>query len=321
MIVGMSRAGTTWMAKCLNEHPVAAVFGETLFWGRGYIEPSADGTYDGAQLSQVLNRLKSGGVSAMVGDGPGALKKVNKQNWPAVIDRVLSSEHAPLTPAQVFLRTAEALAEAEGKQVGIEKTPHHLNWIGRILKALPDARFVVMIRDPYSFMLSYKHQGDRKVEHTRKAFERLYHPLLCALIWRGYMRSTRAALDQYPRQILLIKTQQIKRSPQEVLDQVQRFLELPVVPLAEAVPPDNTSFPAGERPSLQAEDLFWMNRLNRKLIQQGGFAVQATPARPLRIIKSVLVLPFWSFSMLLDLRSKVPGSLFGYIRRWLFPRG
>ena len=30
-IVGMGRAGTTWLSKCLNEHPDVAVFGEPFF--------------------------------------------------------------------------------------------------------------------------------------------------------------------------------------------------------------------------------------------------------------------------------------------------
>jgi hypothetical protein len=32
-IVGLPRAGTTWMCRSLNEHPDAVAFGDTMFWG------------------------------------------------------------------------------------------------------------------------------------------------------------------------------------------------------------------------------------------------------------------------------------------------
>ena len=33
-IVGMSRSGTSWLAKSLNNHPQISAFGETSFFGR-----------------------------------------------------------------------------------------------------------------------------------------------------------------------------------------------------------------------------------------------------------------------------------------------
>ena len=55
-VVGMPRAGTTFLVRSLNQHPRVVSFGESRFWGNDWVEPGPDG-YDRAQLETVIERL------------------------------------------------------------------------------------------------------------------------------------------------------------------------------------------------------------------------------------------------------------------------
>ena len=58
-VVGMSRAGTTWMTKCLNTHSACAAFGETLFWGRLFLTPDKGGNYTEAESQGLIKQIQS----------------------------------------------------------------------------------------------------------------------------------------------------------------------------------------------------------------------------------------------------------------------
>ena len=317
-IVGMPRAATSWLGRCFNEHPQTAVFGESSFWGRRYLAPGPGGTYDGTRLQRALRELEAG---SMLGYGRqaglGSLKNVNIASFPGLLEEAFEDVSEPLSPAAVYLRVTGSIARAEGKRWAIEKTPHHLNWIDRIVAALPQAKLVVMVRDPYGLMLSYKHQGEGR-PHRRNPHR--YHPFGCALVWRRYMQAAEAAVGRYPEHTLLVRFDELKSDPQTVLDNVQRFWGLDPVDLASRVPPWNTSFPSGRRPDLGGEDLFWMNLLNRRLMRRCHFDLRRVPFRPRRIIGSFLAIPLWAARNLVILHRQTAGSVWRYLWRWVRPR-
>ncbi|MHC5022666.1 MAG: sulfotransferase family protein [Planctomycetota bacterium] len=320
LIVGMSRAATTWLCKCLNEHPDVVAFGESLFWGRGYVTPHHAGRYDPAQVDDIRRRLRTGScLEAVLGDGRGCLSNLDRARFGPLLDESFASLPTRPAPAEVFTALLEAVARGEGKSMAVEKTPHHLNWIDRILAAMPDARLVMMVREPYSFMLSYKHQGDRMEERVRRQFRRRYHPAGCAIVWRGAIRAALEAQRSCPRQVLLVEFSDVQDDPARVLDGVQRFFGLSPVALAARVPADNTSFPDQPRPALRGEDVFWMNRVAGRTIGAAGWSRRPAPREPLRILVSILRLPFWGLWNLFSLRRIVRGSILAYLWRWYRP--
>lgn len=320
-IVGMSRAGTTWVAKCLNEHPDAAVFGETLFWGRQYVEPGPDGRHDAAGLARLVAKLKHVLPLSTMPKSPaeagsaGDLKRVTLEDYPDLVDRAFADAPPSLAPGEAFLRYARAFAEAEGKPLFIEKTPHHLNWIGRILAALPDARFAVLVRDPYDFMLSYKHQGDRQAPETRRMFDRLYHPIACAQIWRGYARAALDAAKRPGGAIHLVRFEALAADPAGEMRRIQEHFGLAPEPLHERVPPDNTSFPEGERKRLASRDEACMTFLAAREIAALGYSSRPSASRA-AVAAAALTLPAWGARNLLALRRQTQ-SLAPYLWRWI----
>jgi hypothetical protein len=173
-----------------------------------------------------------------------------------------------------------------------------------------------MVRDAYGFALSYKHQGDRQVEETRQQFQSLYHPLLVALVWRGYVRSALAARDEHPDRVLLIDFDEATRDSAPALDRVQRFFGLRPVDLSRAVGKDNSSFPGGQRSELGNDDLFWIRVVARREMSALGLET-----RPWHLDASVLLsfatLPRFALRAARLLRERVSGSGLDYLRRWL----
>ena len=145
-IVGMPRAGSTWLMRTLNQHVDTAVFGETAFWGRSFIPPDVDQKYGSDRLKHVIEILKRNSLETVVGEkAPGWMQKISREELPLIIDRGLADLQPPVDPAQVFRRYAMTITQTEEKRFWIEKTPHHINWVDRILHWLPDARFVVTL--------------------------------------------------------------------------------------------------------------------------------------------------------------------------------
>ena len=78
LIVGMARAATTWLCKCLNVHSEVVAFGESLFWGRRFVAPGPDGRYEPEQVESIRLQLRGGGcLESVLGDGAGCPDPVN----------------------------------------------------------------------------------------------------------------------------------------------------------------------------------------------------------------------------------------------------
>ncbi|MEP3481529.1 MAG: sulfotransferase [Fuerstiella sp.] len=309
-IVGMSRAGTTWMAKTLNSHPDVACFGETAFWGRYFVEPNKNGTYDREKQEAVLKRhLLCPDSTAPSGTGsdeqPGCLSRDTVVGFTERLKGNFEALPEVATVAETFAAFVDAIAESEGKSIAVEKTPHHLHWIGRIKQHLPEAKFIIQVRDPYDFMLSYKHQGDRMAEQAKRHFQRLYHPIACAFVWRSYAKATRKILSDYPDDTVLVDFSSLKKNREETLGSVQKTLGLSPVDLSDNVPPDYSSFPSGKRPELEMVDIFWVNLIAGGEMKRMQSQRRSQASSWGMVARSVLSFPFWAIQIMLSLRRQV----------------
>lgn len=305
-IVGMARSGTTWLSKCLHQHPEIAVFGETAFWGRNYLVPENGSRYSKRETARVVESLNGIDVTQLAGG----------RTIQALISTVIENTREPFTPPQLFERLCQVVGENEGKNIVVEKTPHHVNWVERIASHFPDAKFIVTVRAPYSFMLSYKHQGDRKGPDARRHFEAIYHPVGCAFVYRGYLKAIQRVVDSYEDRSLLIRYADLETRPEAVLENVQKFLGVEHC-MALAQPPTNSSFPEAQRPQLSPVDVFWMNMIAGREVTRFGWQVSPSSVRPWAVLKSVASIPTWAFYVLETLGESNADTV-NYLKQWLF---
>ncbi|MFG0329530.1 MAG: sulfotransferase family protein [Phycisphaerales bacterium] len=318
LIAGMSRAGTTWVGKCFNEHPDTVCFGESLFWGRRFVEPASDGRYDQDHLDRIAANMKRGN-RAFLGDGPGCHAAVPVDSLPALVDTALADLPARPTPLEVFDRLGREYAARQGKRFYVEKTPHNILWIDRIMRFNPQLRMVVLVRDPYEFMLSYKHQGDRKDPELRDLFHRLYHPIGCATVWRGYMRSSLTAASRFASHTHMVLFDDLVRNPAEEMRRMQDFFELEPHAIESRVPPDNTSFPRADRPELAPEDVFWMNLIAGGVMKRMDAERRRARIRPWRLLGSVCSLVPWAWRSYRQVSTTSSEPFWRYLTRWAIP--
>ena len=117
-----------------------------MFFGRGHLEPDSSDGYSAAQLEQLKAIVSEGGcLKSVIGSGPGCLRKIALEMWPRAIAAAMDQLSPPVSVGAMWHCIASTIALHEGKAWGIDKTPHHLNWIDRIIEAVPDARFVISL--------------------------------------------------------------------------------------------------------------------------------------------------------------------------------
>lgn len=311
-IAGIPRGGTTWLSKWLNNQADVVVFGETAFWGRHFEPPENDGTYSPEQVRRIIRKLKFSSFHGLNAD-EGIVLDRRRFGLEAELWRRVSETKGTITPGYLFRCVVSAVASVEGKRTVIEKTPHHINHIGRILRHLPNSKFILVLRDPYAFMLSYKHQGDRKSQETRRQFDRLYHPALAALVWKRCCVSLQKAMERHTNRCIEVRTEELADDVDCVAQRILEFTGRNTEDSIAQFPPVNSSFPVGQRPSLTRADIFWMNLIAGPQITAANYELEQRHGGFLDILVSVLKLPVWAIRNLVTIRDRTSGSTLQYV--------
>lgn len=168
----------------------------------------------------------------------------------------------------LFALVATYVTHAAGKQRWLEKTPAHLFSIEQILRVLPDARFVELVRDPRAILASKKTRRTQEwmAQSSRRAHADLkggYDPMWDTLGWRSAIQVGNAAHKKYPQQILRIQYEQFVTAPQEETQRLCTFLGLTFDPaLLDIAWTNSTGNGFSNQQGIGAEAINrWRNRL------------------------------------------------------------
>ena len=329
-IVGTSRGGTTFMNKVLNLHPEVASFGESAFFGRLWAEPAGGGgRYAPEQAAEQLDFFARSRWGPDRGEAGTIAPWIGRRDprWVQLLTRLAAERGLPGaggTPRGLFDLLCRAMCEANGKRLAVEKTPHHLGATDRIERFYPEARYVLMVRDPLAFARSYKNQGRQFSAEAAERGRRAYHPVAVALLWRGYARQAIGLMRRCPDRVLRVTLDDLRRDEAGTLDRVQRHLGLDPVPLAGRVAPDNSSTGEAvggiESLDLTAGERFWLARLAGREAAELGFDLPTTGGGAAGAIGHAVTLPAWGLRNLARYRRGVRGSVFKHAMRYLRPR-
>lgn len=138
-IVGCPRSGTTLLQAMLGQHSEVFTFPESHFF------------------TKVSGRFETPGPLGLV--SPRAAAQAYRQlaelvEAPDAIRRPPRLPRYPLH-ARAFRELVDASTTARGKRVWIEKSPPHLHRVDEILHAIPDARFLHLVRDGRDVVASF----------------------------------------------------------------------------------------------------------------------------------------------------------------------
>ncbi len=251
-VVGNSRSGTTMMGRVLGGHQSVFTFHELHFFEQLWApasDPQAITREDATALAARLLTIQRDGYYSQT------KSKEYTQEASAIVDLI----PAPLTtPPSLFDAFIANELSLHSKQIGCDQTPRNLYYLDELLKLYPDAKFVVMVRDPRDVMLSQKNRWKRRQLGAKSTpwWNALrtwagYHPITICLLWRSGI----AAGDKYaddPR-VCVLRFEDLITDPQAVLKEVCATAELEYDPAMLDVPRVGSSHEQ-DRPSERGLD-------------------------------------------------------------------
>ncbi len=202
-IVGVPRSGTTMLRLMLDAHPDLAIPPETYF-----VTNLIEAGYGGAGPEQLANVLVSHRRWGDLGIEEAELRRrLNEIGRPSGGDA-----------ARVAF---ELYAHGRGKPRWGDKTPAYLTNIAEIHEALPEARFIHLIRDGRDVALSILRmpEADRPMRRPDSVG-------LVARRWSRRIKRARAQADGLPH-YLELRYEDLVRDPGPALRQACDLIELP----------------------------------------------------------------------------------------------
>jgi hypothetical protein len=196
-IVGMTRSGTTLLRLMLDSHPALAIPPETHFVPKVLKLFRKEAPGPGKVAARIASTRRFGDLGFTRDEIRAALAAV-----------------APLDDGLTLRAFYDLYARREGKRRWGEKTPGYGERMKRIEAALPEARFIHMIRDGRDVALSY-----RRKEENPVAIRRI------AVRWRRRVNATRrqgAKVAHY----IEVRYEDLVADPEGELRRVCEFIEL-----------------------------------------------------------------------------------------------
>lgn len=215
-IVGSGRSGTTLVRSLLNAHPRLAVPPETHFMRRAArrrgADPEAPPDFEAFWRELVRwRRFRDLGVD------PDEVRRL--------VDRAGRQDFKT-----VFAALLRAYADRTGKPRAGEKTPGHHRYLDRLFAWFPDARIIVVQRDPRAVVASHlrspwvaDHLAARRPTAPIVPRSRLFHVAERATRWMQAYDHHLAAFADDPR-FLVVAYERLVAEPVAELRRICEFL-------------------------------------------------------------------------------------------------
>ena len=240
-LVGPSRSGTELMRAVLNRHPRLRIAPETH-----YFDDLRPRLTDAEVLTPSPENREQ--VLAYFGRLNGAIYGLDRQPTGtadlAFLERLnstaLAMDPGPDAIFAAFCQTCDidrTKVQGTGRIWG-EKTPRHIFSAAPIFTTFPNARMIVMVRDPRGVVASYRDWNNRwsaeqgatgaltteaKAEVRRVRWS--YSLTLSVLLWRSAISTGLSLLRTYGRdRVMLVKFEDLISSSSSVTGQVCDFL-------------------------------------------------------------------------------------------------
>jgi hypothetical protein len=242
-VLGYMHSGTTLLHNILSANPsVFAAADETRYFA--YL-PLISRLYPDLNDDRALSDLIVMLVDQIEHGDPARLRTTPKRFRPAgtsLIDdelaAILEKTKQERTYGAAFRIVFDFLTQRAGKTRWLEKTPQHVFLIDDILRSVPDALFVEIVRDPRDILASKKKrkQTIRTANHISgeqkriQTLERVYDPFWEALEWRMALRAGQRARLNHPDRVCSIRYEDLVAETDATIGGVCDFLGLEFTP-------------------------------------------------------------------------------------------
>lgn len=280
-IVGYLHSGTTLLRNIFKDHP--AIFtgdGETRFFDylpmirRNFPDLQDDQTLRDYLLYLARLIRTNYGKVHIERDVQSFASLSQFGLGQAEIDALFAAAQRERDHGKLFGLVSDALCGANGKARWLEKTPTHLFHIDTILAAVPNARFVAIVRDPRDVLASKRsRQAEEWVQQSNaerrdvKKIQAGFDPLWDALAWRSAVNAVQAAQAKYPDHVLSIRYEDLVTAQEATVRRISDFIELPFsADLLDVVWANSTTQQQGSRGMSAASVGKWQKKLSPAMV-------------------------------------------------------
>lgn len=224
-IVGSSRSGTTLLNGILSNHSEVQTFNELqffdLFSSDSFEEPinKKDAIfYCGLLLARVDDDVWKTEPSDI------HIKKAQE-----ILRDIKGNKISPLF---IYIRTLDYLCNENGKKYIVDQSGRNILYEEVLLKKIPNAKFLQMIRDPRAVCYSQKKRWKKRWKggeniplknSIRVLFN--YHPISTSILWKKYTEIGEKLNDKTDRHVM-IKYEELVKHPDQSIRQLCKFLAI-----------------------------------------------------------------------------------------------
>jgi hypothetical protein len=328
-IAGPSRSGTTMLSKMLSRHSAMKIVPEVHFFDdlRPRLRAARIDGLSAAELDAAVDyfRALSHRTYGRRGDP--------ERGWltrAALLERAEAGGGGVERLLEAFCQLQVERNHPEAAVWG-EKTPRNAFHIDEILAAFPDARVIVMLRDPRACVASYRdwtYQSDGGalesdadyVAAVKADIDRArlsYHIVIAALLWRATANLALEAADRHGERVRVLRYEDVVADPAAALAPVCGWIGLDFEPGMLEVPLVNSSYAFSAqggvsrlpserwRGKLTDHEVSVIQKLAARAMERAGYPPEPVRSGPLDLPRAYAGLPLVAARAVAANRSRV----------------
>jgi len=321
-VVGSPRSGTTLVAQLLSQHSDLFVYNETVFYdyaaGLGRNKSITPAQIKSAS-EYLINRIEFT-VSKEVSKDFGCVIQENEREFIVFeFNKKLDAMSGDITLSMVFDAFMSSAAEIKGATRWGEKTPNHVFHMDEIAADFPDARFIHVIRDPRSFLKSYKFSWSVHGAKNPKSAKKLYHPYVTSRLWKSSVDAFSRSKSRIGGDTCIeVRYEDVVNNTAQVMNELFEFLGEQVSHDINLPGGSNSSFDKNKNKDLDSWEIDVCEYVCRKGIRQYGYqSNKAALTSFISLFRSVLTLPVFAVQAWIIIKRRYKGGLWSYLRKRL----
>jgi hypothetical protein len=198
----------------------------------------------------------------------------------------------------------EVQMRAVGKMRWGNNVPKDIFHVQDILSFYPDAKFLVCVRDPRDFLLSYKNKWEKTGEENADRLRRLYHPVVTSLLWKASVKQIPRIKTCIPgKNLMIIRYENLVQNPERFVREMCKFIGEDFEEDMLNVEEGNSSFESGQkgiysssvgrwRLLLTNEEAYIAQKLAGGGLEEFGYATANLNIKPWKVGYFYATLPY-----------------------------
>lgn len=211
-IAGPGRSGTTLLVYVLNQSENCVATPEIkhlLFFYRKYRNVSIISEKQIAELKRDLFLFKS--------NKQFYLSSKETKTWLDILEPGLPINYSQLSKL-FYLSLIEDKNDINTINCIIDKNPYYTFYIDKILTIFPEAKFVILVRDYRTYVLSNR--------QSQKPLVKILPVFYYASIWKLHLKKAFAAIKDHGEKIKIVRYEDLAMDKEKTVEEIVTFLDV-----------------------------------------------------------------------------------------------